>query len=280
MRFIIISFSTALALSAALALLVFGFGSGARIAASDLQTNVIRVQSLDPDGDALVMLGSSISGRLRPEFFELGDRPARVLGLDGSGPPFGATLLDEFGVTPPVLVVEANSLFVQNPGNEAALLDSVRGESSLFARLVPVGRAEARPSAMLYSLVKSMKDRAAGGPLPRPGALQAEVPTETGAGGHDPVPEVLVESMRRCLKGGGEVILAMVPDDPSGGKPRAREHAAALALAGELGIPYYDLRWQLADLGLVYSDGLHLTAPSAKAVAQALSSILEPSGRR
>ena len=83
MRFIIISFSTALALSAALALLVFGFGSGARIAASDLQTNVIRVQSLDPDGDALVMLGSSISGGLRPEFFELGDRPARVLGLSG-----------------------------------------------------------------------------------------------------------------------------------------------------------------------------------------------------
>src|SRR5437660_7207526 len=82
----------------------------AELAENNFQANLIRLQAFlfDPPPRA-VLVGSSLSGRLLPRFFEGTElAPVANLGLDGLSPVFGLKTVARR--PPPLVLIEENTL--------------------------------------------------------------------------------------------------------------------------------------------------------------------------
>jgi hypothetical protein len=241
------------------------------LAESNFHANRLRLEGwfLEPV-PSNVLVGSSISGRLLPGHFA-GTSLAGLanLGLDGSGPLTALdcvlTRITNGGPAPRRVFVEIHRLDRTNDANDRLLLESARGFSMKLAGVLPAIRAASRPSTVAYAW---LKDRQPGGAIGdgRPLGDDRKLIGE---------PDWLRQSRDRVdrLRAlGVEVVLLRLPvgrENPVDSKaPNFADE-----VAGRLGISLIDLNRRTAPAGtaLNYSDGLHLTADSARTVARILA---------
>lgn len=243
----------------------------AQLAETNYQANQLRLEAwlLNPV-PTNVLAGTSISGRLLPSYFA-GTPLASLasLGLDGASPLTALTLVQERATAPRRVFLELHPVDRLPAANDALLLDAARGFGVRLAESLPVVRANARPSTVLYSWLKERREG---------GGVSVE-PT-----GGDPVfaPDApwlppLVARVNALRARGVEVVLLRLPvgrmNPPTPQTPHLGD-----ALSAHLGLPLLDLNREAARRGipLTYTDGLHLSPASARRMAALLAELAGP----
>lgn len=255
-------------------------GWAARFGESNYQANLIRIEEYlaRPRTPTVVLVGSSVAGRLRPEFFPAtpGLDPA-TLGLDGSTPLVGLEVVARRPGKPALLLVETYLLDRPPNRNDAGLLAALDSPGLALARRDPLFRTASRPSSLLYSWLKSRREEESAG---RPAGPAEAAATPAGprddrtaaADRHWPA------QLRRLQAEGVRVAFVDVPLGESPAPGREAPADTADGLARLLGLPRLDLRAELhrRQVTLRYTDGLHLTAASARQAAEVLSEMVTP----
>lgn len=252
-------------------------GWRARFGESNYIANRIRLEDylLLPAAPRQVLVGSSLSGRLLPEFF-VGTALAdfATLGLDGSIPLVGLEALAHRPDLPSVVFVETYLMEKPWSANDQVLVDGLRSPGTALARRVPVTRAANRPSSILYSAVKARRDRAgAGSIVTNEPAVREPGPTVTPA----PVAPAVVDRWRTMLASLAQRGVKVVFVDLPSGEDRMPGPLASPDLAGKLAgdfkLARIDLRAEWFSRGWrpTYTDGRHLDAASARATARMLA---------
>ncbi len=243
------------------------------LAETNYIANRLRIEHWFLDEPATnVIVGTSISGRLLPADFA-GTPLASManLGLDGANPDTGLALVLARPTPPAVVFLEVHRLMMAPGPNDQQLLDLVHGPGLAASRLVPLTRANWRPSTILYGWLKSRQKGGAGVAIP-------EGVTGSPTNGPAPVPpdpdwvERVSRRIREVEARGTRVILLRLPvgrENP----PTAAAASFADEAARRLGLPLMDLFRLSTARGdtVTYTDGLHLTPSSATALAQLLA---------
>lgn len=257
----------------------------AHIAESNYHSNLIRLEhALFQPRPHLALVGSSITGRLLPEYFEGTPAPTIAnLGLDGSGPLLGLELLAGQSNPPPVVLIEANLLMVPEGPNDRTLRAAVDGFGFTLARHIPLLRADARPTSLVYSWLKRRRDAASVVPPPQAatdvrGTATAETtPQETRLDQNSPAElghhkERIYELCRRLKQRGITLVVVRFPTQAVPVQTAFHPLDFTGDLARDLGVRRIDLGKQFRDQGQVpgYTDGIHLAPASARLAASLL----------
>jgi len=217
----------------------------------------------------VVLAGTSVSGRVLPKYFD-STRLAGVvnLGLDGSSPAFALEVLLREKTAPRLVLLETYLLHSGVQSNESLITASLDSPGAALADLDRMFRAEARPSAMLYTALKRSRELRSQGKTAKvkDGGMRPHEPS-TG------VYERLTNAISALRERGSEVVLVDIPvgiDWPPG--PNLGEPVASL-LVRDFGLKRMDCRADLVDHGIEprFTDGIHLDATSAREVARAIS---------
>lgn len=236
-------------------------GWQAPFAESNLQANLTRISSFafHPVPPNLI-LGSSLSGRLLPEFFAENGGQVGNLALDGAGVPLGLDWVRARPQKPARLFLEANTLFFRSPGNEEILRQSMANPVFGLGRFFYFFRPGSRPSAWAYSWLKQIREEKEEGVPGKALGLGGRIPPP-------PQPHEL-EGLRQLRRSGIEIDLVVLPT----GQGEENYPAGWQDWTTELGIRWILPRQLLPDQGmeLRYTDGLHLDRPSAKAVCRVM----------
>jgi hypothetical protein len=110
-----------------------------------------------------VIVGSSLSGRLLPEYFREEGLDVANLGLDGSRSCFGLEVLSRRQEHCRVLLIEVNTLFMPKNSNEITLQEAISNPIFQLGAILPLVDPSHRPSSLLYTLFKEKKDFTTGG---------------------------------------------------------------------------------------------------------------------
>ncbi len=264
----------------------------AQLAESNYQANLIRLQDFlfQPVRPA-VFVGSSITGRLLPGYFESTSLAGSAnLGLDGSGPRLGIELLvRQTSAAPTRVFIEANLLGIPPGSNDAQLLDAAEGFTFSLARRTALLRAEARPSSLLYSWLKQRRSDTLDIGRPPP-TLNSNI---AGAHSSSALPitwdrstpaerarhrDVIRQGLQELRRRGAQVVLLRFPHADVAEDPTAREADFADDLARELPLPQWELGPELRATGVLptFSDGTHLTPGAARSVARLIAGKRSP----
>jgi hypothetical protein len=239
-------------------------GTRADLAESNLQANLIRItRYLRAPAPDTVMVGSSIAGRLLPDYFPSDMPEVLNLGLDGSRPLFAFEVLQAGPRAPSRVVLETATLFQPLDVNDATLREAMHATTAKLGAKVPFLRPEVRPVTVVYENLKAWREGFGGGRAQAPISGKSNVAT-----GDLPV---TYEDVRKAIVGlqsrGTEVILIKIPAGEGWAMPQG---GAGRRLADELSLtllqPGAEIYAQEGDV-LRYSDGLHLDSPSAKKVS-------------
>jgi hypothetical protein len=254
-----------------------GFGWEARFAESNYFANRIRMEEYLFRGAAPkhVLVGSSLSGRLLPEYFAgTGLSDFATLGLDGSIPLVGLDVLGRRADLPAVVFVETYLVEKDWGANDRLLIEGLASPGTTLARHVPMARASRRPTSLMYSAVKLRKESGGGGLIEtnapdvrEPGpAMEVGVPS-------DALVAQWRERMQALKARGVRVVFVDLP----GGEVRMpgprRAPDLVDRLVTEFGATRIDLRVEWFGRGWKprYTDGRHLDAGSARATARLLA---------
>lgn len=241
---------------------------------SNYFSSVARIQTESQGKPRVMMLGSSMTGRL-------GDRAQRVegvanLGCDGGSAVVTLRAMDR-GILPaaPLLIVEANSLAFELEGRGKEIGAAMEEDWFRIGIHTPNLGATARPAAFVYSWLMTRKlDAATGGSEEfleigsTPGVLDpASLPAL------DSKASALVDEVAGILdrldRKGSEFLIVKLP-------PATEDDSIAKAIAAKSGVRWWDLTDGLPSGSVGYSDGLHLDAESAQKVMLTLMRELEP----
>jgi hypothetical protein len=248
-----------------LALTVWG-GWRADLAESNLQANLIRItRYLQADSRDIVLVGSSISGRLLPYYFNFKGREVLNLGLDGSGPLFAFEVLSRGARPPELVLLESDSLFRPLSGNDEIMREAMGSTTAKMSEHLALFRPEVRPFTVAYARLKSWRDGLAQGRQSPP--QQAAWNDESLPSNYD-----LVKDQVAALKAqGSKILLVNMPAGEGWAMPIA---GPAKQLAEELelevlepGAEVYEAEGDV----LRFTDGLHLDGPSAAKVSETLA---------
>ena len=246
-------------------------GWRAEFAESNLQANLIRIAAyeFEPVPES-VILGSSLSARLLPKFFSRSGQRFGNLALDGAGVPLGLELVAARKEKPARILLEANTLFFRSPGNEMILQEAMANPVFQLGRYLWFFRPGSRPSALLYSWLKKVREEKESGVTGKPPSGTAESVGE--------IPARELKLLRQLKRDGVEIFIVMVPS----GRGEAEPPTDWRTMAAELGARWIWPRNQLREQGvdLRYTDGLHLDRPSAKKVVQAIEEEISGWGPR
>ncbi len=252
--------------------------SGGRTAKSESNffSSVGRIQAGAADGVKLMVLGSSITGRL-PDRAQ-GVEGTANMGCDG-GSAVDALRAMDAGILPvaPRLVIEANTLHLALEKKPSEIGSAMKRPWFKAGLQVPNLAAYARPSAFLYS---KLLERRIGGFDLKPGEDLGEsgkplaVPSGQ-AVSLTPEEESLVAEIHGILdrlsrRGTRAMIVWLPPTRPSTSQPPPW----ILELARRSGIPYWDLSQQIQPGTVTLTDGVHMAAPSA---ARTMASLVKAS---
>lgn len=252
--------------------------SGGRTAKSESNffSSVGRIQAGAADGVKLMVLGSSITGRL-PDRAQ-GVEGTANMGCDG-GSAVDALRAMDAGILPvaPRLVIEANTLHLALEKKPSEIGSAMKRPWFKAGLQVPNLAAYARPSAFLYS---KLLERRIGGFDLKPGEDLGESgkPQAVPAGqavSLKPEEESLVAEIHGILdrlsrRGTQAMIVWLPPTRPSTSLPPPW----ILELARRSGIPYWDLSQQIQPGTVTLTDGVHMAAPSA---ARTMASLVKAS---
>lgn len=252
---------------------------GAQLAETNYQANMIRLQRFFFDAPPrTVLVGSSLTGRLLPTYFDgspIG--PVANLGIDGVNPLFGLELVRQR--PPAVVVVEENTVLVETDANRAVLVEAMRGPAFRLARYVPLLRARARPSSILYTWIKTRRNAAT--PPPAAAASATDSPAgPTNAAASDPRYAPTRDALRMLLQAlrahSCRVVLVRLPAGYHNTAASDPAFALGEEMAKEFALAEYDLTAECESRGRTpqYTDGHHLTPASAREVSRVLSELL------
>lgn len=265
------------ALAVAWQALISVLGWKARFGESNYMANRIRLEEylLLPAAPRHVLVGSSLSGRLLPEFFSGTSLEGfQTLGLDGSIPLVGLEALAYRPDLPSTVFIETYLMEKAWSRNDQLLIDGLASPGMTLAKQVPLTQASRRPSSLLYSAMKARRDGAGAGVIVTNDPSVREPGPATAV---TPVDPQVVDRWRRMLKSlADRGVRTVLVDLPSGEArmPGART-APDLAdiLAREFGLSRVDLRKEWFGRGWrpTYTDGRHMDGASARATARMLS---------
>ncbi len=243
-------------------------GTRADLAESNLQANLIRItRYLRTPSPDTVLVGSSIAGRLLPEYFPGDGSEVLNLGLDGSRPLFGFEVLAAHEQTPRVVLLETATLFQPLKVNDETLREAMQSTTAKLGASVPFLRPEVRPITVAYEKLKAWREGLGAGRVQPPVSSKADAPTDELPFTYAGVKNAIIDLKSK----GTEVILIKIPAGDGWAMPL---DGPALHLANELGLtvlqPGADIYAHEGDV-LRYSDGLHLDTPSAKKVSTSIA---------
>jgi hypothetical protein len=257
----------------------------ASLGESNFQSNIIRADDYFYGSEkTAALIGTSITGRLLPEYFQQQGVAVANLGLDGCIPRTGIELVLKKRKLPQTVFVEARNDLHEPRGNDIEILGFVEGITFKLGRWLPLMRADARPSSIFYSWVKKKND-ARQNSLIAPigsGALDGNkagsVTTSVSLFevGHVPIVEQATADMQNALATlsarGVRVVLMRLPvggHDPrkAGDPPDVTDRFAAA-----LSLEVLDVASILRERGVPvgFSDGTHMIAPSAREAAKVI----------
>jgi hypothetical protein len=254
----------------------------AELAETNYQANMVRLQGFLFDSPPQALLvGSSISGRLLPSYFDatpLGK--VGNLGLDGSSPTLGLELAARRSA--PLILLEANLLLKSNTPNDVLLAEAVASPGFRLGRYLPFMRAQARPSSVLYTWMRSRRSGTVTLSATNAGRAVEDVvrPVELTDGlTNGPVQDRLREEIRGLLEKKSEVVIVRIPSTIQG--PTDTNFVFGDVLAREFNLRRLDLPAECARRGLAlsFSDGIHLTPDSARQVSRVLAELAARSGK-
>ena len=225
---------------------------------NNLQANLSRIATyrFEPACENLI-LGSSLSARLLPEFFANQGMPSKNLALDGAGVPMGLEIVGWQKSGLRRLFLEANSLFFRSPQNEHTIREAMQNPVFAWGQHLFFLRPGSRPSSLLYSWLKKFREDKESG---SPGAWPV-----SGVGQLQSLTENELEQLRQFRREGVELFFVIVPTGVGERNPRADLEPAAKGL----GATWIAPRDHLPENGreLRYTDGLHLDRPSAQKIS-------------
>jgi hypothetical protein len=252
----------------------------AQLAETNFQANLIRLQTFyfEPPPHS-VLVGSSMTGRLLPSYFE-GTSLARIanLGLDGSGSLFGLELVRTNPV--PVVIIEENTFLRPPNSNETLLAATLAGFNFRLSKYVPLLRAKSRPSSILYTWLKLRSKQGAVGITTEPPASAESdtnsLPSPSEDASYKAVHNQLRDGIKQLIEHGCRVVLLRLPSGRGVASPNDQAAALSEALMREFNLVRVDLGKESANRGepLTYTDGVHLTASSARQASRLLAEVL------
>jgi hypothetical protein len=246
-------------------------GWRAELAESNLQANLIRITRYlrEPSPD-IVLVGSSVGGRLLPSYFE--ENGARVLnlGLDGSCPMFAFEVIRIRAERPRLILLDTSTLFSKLGVNDAVLRDAMESLTTKLGPAVPFFRPEMRPLAIVYNKLKSWKESAT---LGQKCAPVIESPAQSAS--EEPETYADVKAALQKFKAEGVEIIFL--DIPHGAGWAMPSRGPARQLAEELGCLFLQPGLSFSSEGdntMRFTDGIHLDAPSAMKLTEWISARL------
>jgi len=257
------------------------------LAETNYEANRLREERwlLGPKAPA-ALVGTSISGRLLPAYFD-GTPLAGLanLGLDGASPDTGLRLVALRPGATPLVLLEVQMLSKPPGSNDRQLLDLATGMGLRVSEWLPLTRADARPSTVLYAWLKERREGGGSAADPGPAALQSGASTHAADAGATAAPQTpdwyprIRSAIEAVQKGGARVVLVRIPAGSADPADPELPNAAD-ATAREFGLPLVDLLRlsRQEGLAMTYTDGLHLTPPSARAVSRLLVRALQVEG--
>lgn len=275
---LIISLAAAFAVQA---LVVYGLGWTAVKDASNYWSSFNRLQAAMRPGAEMVVVGSSITGRLPGR--EAGNEAVANLGIDGASMRDGLAMLAE-GIVPaaPLVAVEMNTLQAAVEQPLSALGKTAGGLWTAIGNAVPLLGAGARPTGVLYSAVMRRMRSDAGRRIDGESWIIPSPCVKHGDGknkvmGEDRrIADELVRHIRALQDRGSSILLVSYP--PGNVRPIFTERQEALVtfLSAATGAPYLDLVQALDGKPLEFTDGVHLGRDSAWEVLAATRRAAEP----
>lgn len=251
-------------------------GREAKLASSNLMTNLSRLEALPRiTKDTVVLAGSSISGRLLEEYFNTSNHPVHNLGLDGCGSLEALHTLLTAPVRPAAVLIELNTF---KPGFEKTyqqVIDAYSPRRERASHLLPFLRTRERPLDLLYDFTRSLKAESGQGPgghLEWNDAIRVVFAPLIGP---PPPPTeeetAYLESARSVLttlrQSGCKLAFVLIADSLFYNPWHDPNIARALELGSTLDIPVLDLRKATSVESLTWTDGIHLTTGSARVMA-------------
>lgn len=255
----------------------------ARFGENNVQANLIRLETYaHREQGEVAIIGSSMAARLLSEYFE--SLSVDNIAMDGSSAAYGLKMmLNKERLTAEVCLIEINTVARPEDGNDALLDEAMAKPQRYAAKWIPILRPDYRPSSVLYSIFKlrmNEGDEAAKAALvvKTPILIRANesirnvssVPgTQIAKGG---MIEKVQPMIARLMERGVKVIFFVVPTRTSG--QRAQDfHLMAQELLTRLpGTAFVDIGAEFERIGYhpSFSDGVHLTPPSARMAARVL----------
>jgi hypothetical protein len=266
MRYFVILTITLAACFAAQSLALRASGGRFTKSESNFFSSVGRIQAGAVGEPAVMLLGSSITGRLpdRANGFE----GFANMGCDGGSALDSLRAMDA-GILPvaPVLVIEANTLSRALEPSSSEVGQAMGRPWFGMGMKVPTVSAYARPSAFFYSLLLARRvgdygDPESGGSLEvksQPIALGVKEGLDLSPREADLKDEV-VAIVRRLSARGGKVVFVWLPPGRGDGSAVPEWIHAAIAESESL---WWDLGQEADKQLITLTDGVHMAAPSA-----------------
>jgi hypothetical protein len=261
--------------------LVQSIGYKAFYGETGLHSGLLKLQSLaDSKGASNIVIGTSLTAKIKAGLiFEKFDGMPINLGLDGGVPIFGAKKILESATKPKILLIETNYLGKQPNSNMVTLEKETQSVLFKVAQYIPVLRQEYRPVTLFYSELKSMKDDLS---TPKGNydsdinstiAIKIDTPSlfKPDDKYNVPIEKEWGLILDKLKNNGTRVIFFMIPD---GKRTRELSYAFTRYMAAKYDIPFIDLKTQLQNENIFYSDELHLIKKSAIKVSKILNQTL------
>jgi hypothetical protein len=240
---------------------------------SNYFSSVGRIQAAASEEAAVLLLGSSITGRL-PDRAN-GFAGFANMGCDG-GSAVDALRAIDAGLLPvaPVLVVETNTLHLALAGGSSEVGRAMRSPWFQVGTQAPLLSAYARPSAFAYSALLARKIGGFGDPEAGPDLGVSSGPVRLAPPAADldlsrgkVLAEELVPLLQRLRAKGCRIVFV---DLPPAGPARTAPEPWLHAIIASSGTEWWNLGGQIDPAAVVLTDGVHMDAPSAGATVRSL----------
>lgn len=246
---------------------------------SNLQSNLARISRyLHASKVDVVLVGSSVAGRLLPQYFKDQGVDVINLGLDGCRTLYGLDIVQQRKDLPKLVLVDTSALFMRANANEATLREAVGSTTFQMGQTIPCLRPENRPLSLLYWWMKKFSDRKGGSrthqaslpghPLSQPYVKEGESPVEDDN-------DLAIKQILKSFKDRGvEVRFVEIPRAEGWGHPRGGK---LRIISEESGVPLIEPGVEIAKTTdtLHFTDGLHLDVPSAKLTVSQIMHVMK-----
>jgi hypothetical protein len=229
--------------------------------------------------EPVIILGSSLSARLLPQYFAESGCDVGNLGLDGCKGLTGLQLLLQRRDLPEIVLLEENTLFAKPDANDREVVEAINGFDFWLATKIPVLQPQTRPSSIFYSLIKEKRDQrifiagpqgtSPATPTPTAIATNAAASSQKVTDTEKQVEDLIAELQRRGVKIG----LFQLPAGENIPRSNQASMIPARDLSQTLGLLPINLDAEMVrqNLPIIYTDGHHLATPSARGACTILA---------